>query len=144
MTTDDRSGETAFLAAFESGALNAADFGHRDHLRVAYLMLEHHPFGEAVARVSASLRRLATAHGAPEKYHETVTLAFMVLINERRGAPGAGPGDWEGFIATNPDLLDGRLLSRYYRPETLRSERARRVFVLEPLAGPAPAPADPT
>ena len=112
-----------------------SDSGTATTFRVAYLMLERYPFGEAVARVSVGLRQLATAHGAPEKYHETVTLAFMVLINERRAESADGAEGWEAFIAGNPDLMDGRLLSRYYRPETLRSERARQTFVLEPLAG---------
>ena len=139
--TDVTHDEAAFLAALETGRLRPADFRHRDHLRAAYLLLRRHPFGEAVARMSAALRQLTAAHGQPGRYHETVTLAFMTLVNERLALGGDG-GGWDGFLAGNPDLLDGALLSRYYRPETLRSERARRVFVLEPLSGSAPTPQD--
>jgi len=46
-----------------------------------------------------------------------------------QNAPGA---DWEPFARANPDLLTWRpsILERYYLPETLASDAARRVFVL--------------
>ena len=51
---------------------------------------------------------------------------------ERAARPG-GTEDWPAFAARNPDLLAWKpsvLEARYYREETLWSERARRVFVL--------------
>jgi hypothetical protein len=62
-----------------------------------------------------------------------VTVAFLALINERIARNGDG-GGWEGFAAANPDLLDRRLLSHYYRPETLSSPVARRAFVIGEFA----------
>ena len=66
--------------------------------------------------------------GKPGLYHETITWAYVLLVNERR-AP-AGEEDWPAFAARNPDLLAWRpslLETKYYREETLWSERARRV-----------------
>ena len=39
---------------------------------------------------------------------------------------------WEEFAASNPDLLTWRpsVLERYYTPEALGSDLARRVFLL--------------
>jgi hypothetical protein len=39
---------------------------------------------------------------------------------------------FEAFAARNPDLFAWKpsILDRYYDPETLRSDRARRVFVM--------------
>ena len=39
---------------------------------------------------------------------------------------------WEEFAASNPDLMTWRpsVLERYYTPETLGSDLARRAFVL--------------
>jgi hypothetical protein len=43
-----------------------------------------------------------------------------------------GATSWEDFCRDNPDVLTWRpsILDRYYRPETLGSDLARRVFVL--------------
>jgi hypothetical protein len=38
--------------------------------------------------------------------------------------------DWESFAARHPDLFDGDLLGRYYTKDILRSDIARRCFVL--------------
>jgi hypothetical protein len=42
------------------------------------------------------------------------------------------PQGWPEFRAENPDLLDRKrdILKRYYRPETLQSELAKRTFLL--------------
>jgi hypothetical protein len=132
---DDRE----FLAAFEGGTLPEEAFHHRDHIRLAWLMLGEAPLGEALARFTAGLRRFAARHGKAGLYHETITWAYVFLIHERmrRGEPAT----WEEFAVANPDLLTWRpsILGAYYREETLRSDLARRSFVLpDRLASPAP------
>jgi hypothetical protein len=44
----------------------------------------------------------------------------------------SAPADWVSFRATNGDLFDRKpsILERYYSPETLSSDIARRIFVL--------------
>ncbi len=116
------------LAAFESGALDPEGFSHREHVRFAYLMLGRHPFGEALARFSRGLKLLVAKAGRPEIYHETVTVAFLALIGERR-ACGRQSG-WEEVIAANPDLLDKRCIEHWYDPAELATDLARRTFVL--------------
>ena len=120
----------AFAAAFESCALAVEDFGHAEHVRLAWYYLEHEPLLGAAARLCRGLRRYTRALGAPGKYHETVTLAWLLLVHDRRlRVPAAG---WEAFRRRNPDLFDpaARPLDAYYRPETLGSARARRHFQL--------------
>jgi hypothetical protein len=75
----------------------------------------------------------------PGLYHETITVAYLLLINERLS--GNRDLDWETFAARNRDLLAWKpsLLDRLYAPETLASDRARDVFLMpdrvaEPLA----------
>ncbi|HSP13465.1 MAG TPA: hypothetical protein VLV78_01790 [Thermoanaerobaculia bacterium] len=115
-----------FLAAFEACSLD--EFHHRDHIRAAWCYLAANPLLEAVQRFTASLKRFAGAHGQPQLYHETITWAFLFLVHERMRAGEA----WNAFAARNPDLLAWKpsILDRYYRAETLASERARRTFVL--------------
>ena len=121
--------DAEFLAALESATLPEAAFNHAGHVRAAWLYLRQGSFPEALAKVSAALRAYATAHGKPDRYHETITVAFLALINERLQLRGDG-GDWRSFLEANHDLLDRRLLMHYYRPETLASSAARRVFIL--------------
>lgn len=119
--------DALLLAGFEAATL--LEFPHRDHVRVAWLYLRRDPLLRASERLSADLRRFAMAKGKPGLYHETLTLAFLFLIHERMGAHDE---DFASFAARNPDLFQWNpsVLERYYRKETLASERARRSFVL--------------
>jgi hypothetical protein len=81
-----------------------------------------------VTRFSRGLKLLATKAGRPEVYHETITVAFLALIGERR-ARSSGQ-NWFEFKANNPDLFDKRCLEKWYRPEQLASDLARRTFCL--------------
>lgn len=127
----------AELAALEAGAVDPGVFTHQEHVRFAYGMLERYPFGEAVTRFSRGLKLLAAKAGRPEVYHETVTVAFLALINERRALSVSG--NWAGFKTINRDLFDKRCLERWYGKEQLASDLARQVFCLPSRSGPASA-----
>lgn len=119
------------IRAFEEGRAPAGGFHHLQHVRVAWNYLRIHPLPEALGRFIAGLKRFALAQGAPNLYHETMTVAFVLLINERLDDTGRDAG-WEAFAASHPDLLQWKpsVLDRYYDRETLDSPRARRVFVM--------------
>ncbi len=131
--------DTAFLHAFEAGALAPGAFHHRDHVRAAWLLLRQAAPAEAMARFTTALRQFASKTGKPGLYHETVTWAYVLLIHERMAR---GPQDepFAAFAARNADLLSWRpsVLDRYYRAETLESDLARRVFLLPDRLAPAP------
>jgi hypothetical protein len=120
-----------FVRSFESCDLPNSAFHHRDHVRLAWIYLRRHPVLTALARFTAALRRFAAFNGHSGLYHETITWAYLFLIHERR-ADAPAEETFEAFAARNPDLLTWKpsILDRYYDPETLRSERARRVFVM--------------
>jgi hypothetical protein len=119
------------IELFEAGEAPAEGFRHEHHVRAAWWYLHQYQLPEALVRFSTALRRFALAHGKPQLFHETITVAYMLLINERLDATGRDTS-WEVFAAGNPDLLSWRpsVLDRYYREETLKSERARRTFVM--------------
>lgn len=129
-----------FISAFEACTLPPADFHHRDHVRLAWLYLQREPLLAALGRFCAGIQRFAAAAGRPERYHVTITWAYMLLIHERmeRGGPGLS---WAEFAAGNPDLFDWAerpVLERYYHQDTLRSDLARRTFLLpDRCLGPA-------
>jgi hypothetical protein len=123
-----------FLDAFERRAVGAGDFHHADHVRLAWIYLRHYGGIGALERFTAALRRFAAHNGAPGRYHETITWAYLFLLRERMERDE--PRDWQSFRATHRDLLQWRpsILERYYTPETLGSELARKAFVM-PDAG---------
>jgi hypothetical protein len=123
---DDR----ALVDAFEATTLPADDFPHAAHVRVAWYYLRHHSLLDALVRFRTALQRFAAAKGKPDRYHETITIAYLLLIAERLA--GARGLSWTEFAARHPDLLTWApsILSRYYRDETLWSDRARQVFVM--------------
>lgn len=116
------------LADFEAGRIDPAQFPHRAHVRVGYELLEQHLFPEALLHLARGLRRLAEKAGHPEAYHETITVAFLALIAERR-LQGCY-SNWEDFAARNPDLMEKRLIEKFYPPARLQSRLARQTFVL--------------
>jgi hypothetical protein len=119
------------IAAFERGIAPEAGFHHAQHVRVAWCYLRRYELAEALGRFTSALRAFAAANGNPGLYHETVTVAFVLLIAERVAAPD-GAHDWTGFAQRNSDLLAWKpsVLDRYYTEQTLWSERARRGFVM--------------
>lgn len=122
--------DAELVAALEDGTLPEAQFRHDAHVRAAYHYLRELGLPGAIARMAAAIRNYAAARGKDRLYHETITVAFLALINERLQLSGDG-GGWAGFAAANPDLFERDCLARFYRPETLASPTARRVFVLE-------------
>lgn len=131
--------DTELVEGFASASLAPGAFHHAEHVRVAWLYLRRFEPAEALRRYSRDIRRLAAAHGAPERYHETITWAYLLLIGERLEEDES----WEEFALRNRDLLDWRrpILERFYSPGLLGSERARSRFVF-PDRAPLPPRAD--
>jgi hypothetical protein len=131
--TDDE----LLVRTFEAGDEPPGGFHHREHVRVAWWYLRQHSCVEALTRFSTALRRFAIARGKPDLYHETITTAFVLIINERLYGLESN-ATWSQFAEQNPDLLTWRpsVLERYYLAETLASERARRTFVLPDRLAP--------
>ena len=139
-------GDEQFLAALEAATLPIERFDHAAHVRAGYLYLRRHAFPEATAAMCSTIARYSRAIGKPDRYHETITVAFMALINARLrhggdrdsdgdgGGGGGGGGDWEAFLAANPQLFRPDVLLAYYPREVLESPEARAAFTLMPLA----------
>jgi hypothetical protein len=122
------------IEQFENGTLPNECFHHREHVRTAFLYLTKYPVLEALQIFSRTLRSFAEARGKSQLYHQTITWAYIFLIQERMARAGSKQS-WEEFARDNPDLLvwkDG-ILTRFYRSETLTSELARTVFLLPDL-----------
>ena len=119
------------IEQFEKCVLPDEGFHHDAHVRVAWLYLRKYPLLEAVATFSKNLKRFAAAGGNEAIYHETVTWAYVFIINERM-ARGGPEMSWNEFAEANPDLLDWKnsILNKYYTRETLGSDLARKMFCM--------------
>jgi len=117
---------------------SADRFGHRQHVHLTWLAVRRHGTSAAISLVSEGIRRTARYAGAPQKYHATVSRAWVELVGYH-----AGPGDdFEDFVGRYPALLDKRLLAQHYRSSTLATAEARSGWVapdLKPLPGTAKA-----
>lgn len=118
------------IERFESGLIAPESFHHADHVRLAFCYLRLYSPLESLQKFAAALKRFAARHGKEGLYHETITWAYLLLINERMARFGRQQ-TWEAFALANPDLLTWKngILTRYYTEATLRSELASRVFV---------------
>jgi hypothetical protein len=122
----------ALLNAFLRDEIDGRDFHHADHLRVGFELLCHHNFPDALAAYSAALKGIATRAGNPGAYHETITVAFLSLIAERHAA--VHYANFEAFARDNTELMDKSILERWYAPQRLFSDIARRTFVMPEAA----------
>ncbi|HVE71539.1 MAG TPA: hypothetical protein VNI54_09250 [Thermoanaerobaculia bacterium] len=119
-----------FVTAFESCTLPPDLFPHRAHVRLAWLYLREHGLLESLRRYSDGIQRYAASLGASSKYHHTITWAFLFLIHERMAA--VDHTTFDEFASANEDLF-GPVLERYYSPAMLKSDLARRTFVMPDL-----------
>jgi hypothetical protein len=110
----------------------ASRFGHRQHIHLTWLAVRQHGVLAAVTLVSDGIQRTARYAGAPQKYHVTVSRAWVELVGHH--AADRPEPDFPAFAAHHPLLLDKRLLTRFYRPATLASPHARTQWVAPDLA----------
>ncbi len=127
--------EAEFLAAFEDGSLQE-DFTHRSHVHMAWLMLRAEGRNRGTERILAGLRRFTEAKGATAKFHLTLTLVWIRLVESalKRGPVSEG---FDAFLADHPELGDSGLPYRYYSRERLMGDEARGRWV-EPDLAPLP------
>jgi len=123
--------DAELVSRFEALAIAPAEFRHREHVRLACAMLRGSDFGDAAVRFRRALRRFADAAGAPDRFHETLTWAYLAVIHGRMATdPGTTS---QALVARHADLLDhrGGAVSRHYDVAAITaSPLARRVFVL--------------
>lgn len=122
----------ATMLAFEQGTLDPAHFSHRIHLALAWQYLQRNGFPEGATQFRHHLKNYVTKVGAQSKYHETITWAYLVLLNEELCLRSPPNESFDAMIQRRPDLLNHRNgpIARCYSKAQLESPEARRVFML--------------
>jgi hypothetical protein len=120
--------DVEFTRAVERGEIVSKDFRHSAHLHVAWTYLcESQTTDEAANKMRHTLKRFAVAAGAPEKYHETITLFWVYFLATMR--VNAKGSTLERIVAANPQLLEKNFPLEYYSAERLFGNRARNSWV---------------
>jgi hypothetical protein len=127
-----------FLEAFEECRIPKELWTHQAHVRMAWLYLSRWPLEEVIPIVREGINRYNRSLGNTEGYHETITLAFLTLIDQQVDREGEG-ATFAAFSERNPILFDRTLpaLLEYYSRDVLYSAEARERFV-EPDRAPLP------
>jgi hypothetical protein len=115
-------------------------FRHRHHIQLAFSAVQRYGLPAAIDKVCGWIQQLARYQSAPQKYHHTVSRAWIEIVAHHVAADPAC-SQFDVFVERHPALLDKRLLSRHYRSATLASDQARGDWV-PPDAVPFPGPAD--
>jgi hypothetical protein len=130
-------GDGELLEAFERCALPRQQWSHCAHVRVAFLYVFRYGWEEAEERMRRGIKAYNAATQTPEGldrgYHETITVAFLRLIAEAAGGGERYESSLE-FCDRHPELMDKRVLSRFYSGARLMSWGAKEGFVEPDLA----------
>jgi hypothetical protein len=145
MVMDDET----LLERFEKCQIAADDWGHREHIKVAYLYLRDMPLEVAVNRMCEGLKGLQTAFKVPDAldrgYHATMTQVWMGLVDFtlRQFGPAATADE---FYDSHPELWQSKVLRFFYSTDRLLSAQAKATFVepdITPLPGHKPKSTSP-
>lgn len=122
--------ENELFEQFENGKLDAKIFTHEIHVKTAWIYLSKFDLPLAMLNFSTALKNFAKVNKADKLYHETITFAYLMLINERMKS-SEHLQTWEEFAQANADLLDWKnnVLKKYYRQITIKSFFAKKHFV---------------
>jgi len=119
---DDR-----FLAAFTAGEIANQDFHHRDHLRLAWIQIRRLGLPHALEAVTAAIRQFAAGHGHGDRYHETMTRFWLLVV--AMGISRHPTLAFDELLAAEPHLVDKNLPYRHWSRERMGSEDARQRWV---------------
>lgn len=126
--------DNELVKQFESCHLPREQWRHADHLRVGWWYIRQLGGKEAEKRIVRYFRAYAASLGAADKYHETMTRAWLRLILVAESVMSE-EASLETLLAEHPWLLDRLRVNVFYSPERLGSGRAAWV---EPDLRPFP------
>ncbi len=118
-----------FRDDFESGRVTAADFHHREHLRLAFVSLCESSLSDAHDRMRSAIKMFLAENGVPgNKYHETLTKSWLKAVKHFSIRAG-NVRSFEQFLRADDRLLNVEIMLTHYSRARLFSELARKQFV---------------
>lgn len=117
--TDDE-----FLRSVLDASLPAGSFHHRDHLRLAWLVVRRHGADVAPAIVGHAIRHFAETHRQAALYHQTMT-EFWVRAVAHHVHERPDLDEFDRFLEAFPGLLERDLPLRHWTRPVLFTPAAR-------------------
>jgi hypothetical protein len=119
----------SFMGAFEEGSLSRSEWTHSRHLVMALWHLRRHNRDEATRLIRDGIQRFNECHGNRTGYHETITLAWVAVIERFLGV-----SDLDSPVSVLAGELlrecgDKNYLLHFYSRERLYSDEARACWV---------------
>lgn len=131
MRNRDQSELVSLLNSFESCTITREDWGHPEHLIVAYFYSKDAPLKTAYVRMKDGIFRLLEAFSidleSEMPYHETLTVLWITAVHSFASA-NSNLTDEEA-CRTLVESYDKHFPARFYSHERLFSEEARKRFV---------------
>jgi hypothetical protein len=126
-----------FRKEFEACKFPPSEFNHCAHIRLAYVYLSEHDVNTAHQLMRSALLSFLEYHGVDvSKYHETITLAWIMAVRHFMENTSDSES-FDIFIGKNPRMLDSKIMMTHYSADVLFSDEARAKFV-EPNLDPIP------
>ena len=121
--------DTEFQLKFEAGSLPPALFSHEAHIRLAWLQIREYGLESAIERVCKQLINYVTMVGATDKYHATLTVAALKIVNHF--LQKSRSDNFSGFIREFPVLISNfkGLLAAHYSIDIFNSPRAKKEYM---------------
>jgi len=129
--------DDTFLQRFEQCQIAPDAWGHREHIKVAYIYLRRMPLDAAINRMRHGLRALQAAFQVPDAldrgYHETMTQSWMRLVDFTLQQFGPATSADE-FYQSHPQLWQSKVLRFFYSADRLLSAEAKAAFLAPDIA----------
>src|SRR5579872_682618 len=135
--------DAELLRQFQDLTLPFDQWTHRAHVKVAYLHLLKYSYNEALARISAGIKKYNAHNNVPESetsgYNQTTTTAFLHLIAAiMRAYKHTHPvKNADEFCDVHTQLMSRNVLRFFYSPRQRMHPDAKTMFV-EPDLAPLP------
>jgi hypothetical protein len=119
----------AFIRSFEDCSLPRSEWTHQSHLIVALWYLTRQQETRATQHIRDGIQRYNLSQGNPTGYHETITLAWVAVIQrflaarDRTQPVSHLAGELLTLCGTKDYLL------RYYTEPVLMSDEARHQWI---------------
>ncbi len=120
-----------FVDQFENLTLRPALFSHEAHLRLAFVYLRNFSIIEAIDKIRNGILSFDRKHGDGSKYHETLTVAAVHVINHFRQKQEIH--DFSSLLKAYPRLKKDfkQLLLTHYSEKRLFAKDSKYCY-LEP------------
>ncbi len=123
-----------FEAAFRDKTLRPGWFTHEAHLRLAFIHITKYGLAQAIENMRSQIKSFAENLGIYDKYHDTVTIAAVYMVNDFMKE--ADNTSFDTFLNSGGDALKDfkGLLEKHYSYNVFKDQKAREHFVEPDLA----------